>query len=212
MPKKKYYAVKTGEKTGIFESWADCEKSVKGYKNAQYKSFASLSEAKSYLYGDTSDIKQKTEMPSENEIFAYTDGSYNVKTAVYGYGVVLIFHDGTELVFSGSDDNEKIASMRNVAGELKGACVAMQYAYNNDFSKLKIFHDYEGVSKWAEKEWKTNNEYTKKYAEYAEKIKAKVDISFSKVLAHSGVEMNEKADKLAKKAVGILDKQENIYG
>ena len=204
MPKKKYYAVLVGEKTGIFESWEECEKSVKGYKNAQYKSFTTLSDAKNYLNGnDEFDLKADIPLPSENEIFSFTDGSYNVKTGVYGYGVVLIFHDGKEIFLSGSDDNEEIASMRNVAGELKGACVAMQYAYNNNFKKLKIFHDYEGVSKWAEKKWKTNNEYTKKYAEYAEKIGKKVDISFSKVLAHSGVEMNEKADMLAKKAVGI---------
>ena len=204
MPKKKYYAVLVGEKTGIFESWEECEKSVKGYKNAQYKSFTTLSDAKNYLNGnDEFDLKADIPLPSENEIFSFTDGSYNVKTGVYGYGVVLIFHDGKEIFLSGSDDNEEIASMRNVAGELKGACVAMQYAYNNNFKKLKIFHDYEGVSKWAQKEWKTNNEYTKKYAEYAKKIGKKVDISFSKVLAHSGVEMNEKADLLAKKAVGI---------
>lgn len=204
MPKKKYYAVLVGEKTGIFESWAECEKSVKGYKNAQYKSFTTLSDAKNYLNGnDELDLKVDIQLPSENEIFSFTDGSYNVKTGVYGYGVVLIFHDGKELLLSGSDDNKEIASMRNVAGELKGACVAMQYAYNNNFKKLTIFHDYEGVSKWAEKKWKTNNEYTKKYAEYAQKISKKVDISFSKVLAHSGVEMNEKADMLAKKAVGV---------
>lgn len=204
MPKKKYYAVLVGEKTGIFESWAECEKSVKGYKNAQYKSFTTLSDAKNYLNGnDELDLKVDIQLPSENEIFSFTDGSYNVKTGVYGYGVVLIFHDGKELLLSGSDDNKEIASMRNVAGELKGACVAMQYAYNNNFKKLTIFHDYEGVSKWAEKKWKTNNEYTKKYAEYAQKISKKVDISFSKVLAHSGVEMNEKADMLAKKTVGV---------
>ncbi len=218
MAKKKYYAVKNGEKTGIFESWAECEKSVKGYKNAQYKSFENLAEAKAYLYGDASceneknksDQKNQKEkkLPPENEIYAYTDGSYNIKTGVYGYGVVLVFSDGEEKTFFGSDDNEEIASMRNVAGELKGACVAMQYAYKNGYKKITIFHDYEGVSKWAEKKWKTNLSYTKKYAEYAWKMGEKVEIAFSKVLAHSGVELNEKADILAKKAVGLLDEAE----
>ncbi len=206
MAKKKYYAVKTGEKTGIFESWAECEQYVKGYKNAQYKSFATINEAEIYLYGKAAlKNEEKTKyLPKENEIFAYTDGSYNVKTGVYGYGVVLIFANGTELVFSGSDGDKEVSQMRNVAGELKGACVAMQYAYKNGFSKITIFHDYEGVSKWADNEWKTNLEYTKKYKEYAEKIRKKITVSFSKVLAHSGDEYNEKADMLAKEAVGIL--------
>ena len=35
----KYYAVKNGRQTGIFESWAECEEQVKGFSGAVYKSF-----------------------------------------------------------------------------------------------------------------------------------------------------------------------------
>lgn len=45
MPKQKYYVVWNGRKPGIFTSWADCEKQVKGFAAAQYKSFESLKEA-----------------------------------------------------------------------------------------------------------------------------------------------------------------------
>ena len=45
MPKKKYYVVWKGRKTGIFTSWAECEKQVKGFVAAEYKSFGSLKEA-----------------------------------------------------------------------------------------------------------------------------------------------------------------------
>lgn len=37
--KMPFYAVKIGLKTGVFESWIECEKYVKGYPNACYKSF-----------------------------------------------------------------------------------------------------------------------------------------------------------------------------
>jgi ribonuclease HI len=43
--KQKYYVVWKGRQTGIFTSWADCEKQVKGFPGAQYKSFDSLKEA-----------------------------------------------------------------------------------------------------------------------------------------------------------------------
>lgn len=43
--KQKYYVVWKGHKTGIFTSWAECEKQVKGFPAAQYKSFDSLKEA-----------------------------------------------------------------------------------------------------------------------------------------------------------------------
>lgn len=45
MPKQKYYVVWKGRRTGIFTSWAECEKQVKGFVGAQYKAFESEHEA-----------------------------------------------------------------------------------------------------------------------------------------------------------------------
>ena len=36
---KKYYAVKAGRNTGIFETWDEAKEEVHGFKNAIYKSF-----------------------------------------------------------------------------------------------------------------------------------------------------------------------------
>jgi ribonuclease HI len=47
MPKQKYYVVWKGHKTGVFTSWADCEKQVKGFVAAEYKAFGTLKEAES---------------------------------------------------------------------------------------------------------------------------------------------------------------------
>ena len=43
--KSKYYVVWNGRKTGVFDSWKDCEESVKGFEGAKYKSFDSLEQA-----------------------------------------------------------------------------------------------------------------------------------------------------------------------
>ena len=43
--KNKYYVVWNGRKTGVFNSWKDCEESVKGFEGATYKSFDSLEQA-----------------------------------------------------------------------------------------------------------------------------------------------------------------------
>ena len=45
MARQKYYVVWKGRKTGIFTTWAECEKQVKGFVGAQYKAFESESEA-----------------------------------------------------------------------------------------------------------------------------------------------------------------------
>ncbi len=46
MAKQKYYVVWKGRKTGIFSSWDECRDSVSAFEGAQYKSFASIEEAK----------------------------------------------------------------------------------------------------------------------------------------------------------------------
>ncbi|MCR5175474.1 MAG: RNase H1/viroplasmin domain-containing protein [Anaerovibrio sp.] len=46
---KKYYAVKRGRKTGIFESWAEACKQVKGFSGAHYQGFNSREEAMKFL-------------------------------------------------------------------------------------------------------------------------------------------------------------------
>ena len=47
MPKQKFYVVWKGRKTGIFTSWAECEKQVKGFVSAEFKAFGTLKEAES---------------------------------------------------------------------------------------------------------------------------------------------------------------------
>lgn len=49
MAKKKYYAVAKGVKTGIFNSWEECEQYVRGYKGAVHHSFADKEAARSWL-------------------------------------------------------------------------------------------------------------------------------------------------------------------
>ena len=46
---KKIYAVKIGRQTGLFSTWAACEKQVKGYPGAKFKGFASAQEAAAWL-------------------------------------------------------------------------------------------------------------------------------------------------------------------
>ncbi|HMS00767.1 MAG TPA: ribonuclease H family protein [Anaerolineales bacterium] len=47
MPKQKFYVVWKGRKKGIFTSWAECEKQVKGFVGAEFKAFETRQEAES---------------------------------------------------------------------------------------------------------------------------------------------------------------------
>lgn len=195
---KKFYAVKHGKTTGIFTSWDECKSAVDGVPNAQYKGFGTSEEAEAYLLGQE---PQKIQ-PKEGCAVAYVDGSYKAETEEFSYGAVL-FVNGEEHEFSGAYYNPEVKDMRNVAGELKGAMEMMNYCIKNNIRDLEIHHDYEGIAKWAKGEWKTNKPGTKMYKEYCDKVRDKVNITFVKVKGHSGDTNNDRADKLAKKALGI---------
>ena len=178
----KYYAVKNGRVPGIYNSWAECQKQIHGFKNASYKSFTSRTEAEEFI----------------------SDGSFNAKKKVYGYGAVLI--DGQQVIkrFYGHGDNEECISSRNVAGEIFGALAAVKYAVEHpEYDGIVIYYDYMGIEKWAIGEWKANKKLTQYYADKMAKYRKQLPIVFVKVEAHTGDFYNEQADQLAKKAVGI---------
>ena len=50
--KKKYYVIWEGRQTGIFESWDECQKYIKGYAGAKYKSYKSKKEAEDAYSGN----------------------------------------------------------------------------------------------------------------------------------------------------------------
>ena len=43
---KKFYAVRAGRKTGIFETWSESQAQIIGFKGAAFKGFITLEEAK----------------------------------------------------------------------------------------------------------------------------------------------------------------------
>ena len=201
----KYYAVRAGRSTGVFLTWAECQKQVTGFPGAVFKSFTTIEEAEAFVKGEATAIKESsTELlkVEPGALVAYVDGSYNVENNQFSYGMVLL--DGEqELKFQQFFIDEELASMRNVAGEIKGAEAAMRYAVEQGFGKLYIYHDYEGIAKWCQGAWKTNKEGTKAYKAYFDSIRDKLQVVFVKVAAHTGDKYNEMADKLAKEALGI---------
>ena len=191
----KYYAVKNGRNVGIYDTWEKCLAEVSNFKGAQYKSFSKFEDAQNYLMG-------KEETVEGNSPIAYVDGSYKESTNEYSFGAVLLMNN-QEFHFKKSFPADELSSMRNVAGEIKGAGFIIQYCVNRGINKLTVYHDYEGISKWYNFEWNANLFGTKKYQEFAANIKDVIDVEFVKVKGHSNDKYNDLADKLAKEALGI---------
>jgi len=202
---KKVYAVRKGRQAGLFHSWPACQEQIKGYSGAEYKSFSTEQEARAYLAGGASIALLapiETIEPASDTMLAYVDGSYNVVTQEYSSGVVALWQ-GREITFSEKANDPELRGMRNVAGEIMGAQIAMEYAVKQEARTLVIYHDYEGIEKWCTKAWEAKQNGTKKYKAYYDRIEKQLDIRFVKVKAHSGDQHNEQADRLAKDALGL---------
>ncbi len=146
---------------------------------------------------------EKTEVLSTTDaVVAYVDGSYNVATREYSYGVVAFVGDEKK-TFAEKFNDPELATMRNVAGELEGAKKAMNYALSIGARILDIYYDYEGIEKWCTGAWKTNKEGTKAYKAFYDSIAGRLNVHFHKVKGHSGDKYNDEADSLAKAQLGI---------
>jgi ribonuclease HI len=197
---KKLYAVKNGLINGIFFDWTTCSRMVNNFTGAMYKSFQTLDDAINYM-----ELEKKESLleNGSNKIpYAYVDGSYNAKTKTYGYGVIIVDNE-SEYEFFDSDNDTDMCSMQNVAGEILGAQRAISEAIAIGLPEINIYYDYQGIECWANGTWKRNKKGTMEYHEFVKEARKLITVNFYKVKAHSGVELNEKVDKLAKKSVGL---------
>ncbi len=229
MSDKKYYAVKMGKTPGIYNTWDECKANVHGFPGAVYKGFKTLEEAEAFMgLGDTIDtstLSDKNNSTEKNtagasdkyepedlatfleanrncEAVAFVDGSFDIATKRYACGAILL-HEGELIEISESFYDEEMSTMRNVSGEIEGSMHAMKYCLENGIKSIDIFFDYEGIEKWALGMWKTNKNGTKNYKAFYDSIKDKLEVHFHKVKGHSGNPGNDKADELAKKALGL---------
>lgn len=216
-----YYAIETSMGSKIFDTWDECV----AYRdlapsNARYKKFKEKVDAEAFLStkpgitttgssksagkGAVKAIAPESRTPTISpwvcpDIVAYTDGSYNKDTGIWGYGVIVCDEEGHELT-TWSGNGSAYANSRNVTGEIYGVVRAVEGAIQNKCKSIVIRYDYEGISKWISGEWKAKTELTVWYRNRIMKMMNNIAITFEKVTAHTGVGGNERADSLAKTA------------
>ena len=213
----KYYSIYRG-KSGIpmiVRTWDECKEEVIGCKGAVYKSFKTEKEAIEFLALNSEGKPKTMTVKNENKeevaldldnagLVIYVDGSFSLEKENYSYGFIAI--DNGEEVFEdcGVGNDKDSALLRNVAGDVLGSLKATEFAINKGYEKVTIVYDYKGVECLALGTWKRNKELTQLYHEKMQDNMKKIDIRFVKVKGHSGDKYNDIADKLAKKALGII--------
>ena len=193
----KVYAVRVGRKTGLFNTWSECEAQIKHFPRAEYKSFATKKEAEAYL----NRTQVKPDETDPDAIIVYVDGSYNPSEEICGYASFLMHGDKKKILcgrFKMTNDG------RNVEGEVKAAYETLKYLRVKQYKNIVIYHDYEGIGNWADQKWSANKSYTQAYVKFVQELRKQgYRIMYKHVYGHTNVKENEYVDKIAKIACGV---------
>ncbi len=200
----KFYGVRQGRTTGVFDSWEACRKQVYKFPGAEYKAFPTRAEASAYVspqqapHDHTADVAGVSAHPSwaiwvDGSCFPQVDGSLRI-----GWGL-LIKQDGQEVYrASGNDIPPEAREHRNVAGEIMGILKALEWCQSKGITRATLYYDYQGLESWAIGTWRTKLPFTQMYAQMVKD--SGITIRWVKVKAHSGNPENETVDQLAKEA------------
>lgn len=210
-----FYAVANGRNNGIFLNWSDCNKSVKGYKNASYKKFDTMEETETFVQTTQKNTNTNNNELSSPDYYVYTDGACSnngKRNALAGIGI-----------FFGIDDTRNISKkiegkQTNNAAELT-AIIETYTIIEKDVvngKKIAIVSDSEYaircVSSYGEKcdkkGWKVDIPNKELVQHAYELYKDKQNIQFIHIRAHTNNTDihsigNDNADKLANIAIGL---------
>lgn len=209
---KKVYAIQSGfdsknnkkVENVIVNTWAECLSYVKGVKNAKYKSFENINDAKAYLNEGSRMLKKSDDNYPKDCLHVYVDGSYNAYDERYSYGLVAVNNNIVEYIESGSGKNNSERNIRQIAGELKGALRAVEYASEKGIKKMVLFHDYEGIAHHATGAWDRKESSSMEYYDKMQSLmKNGIEVIFVKVDSHTGDFFNELVDEKCKECLGI---------
>ncbi|MBL4932433.1 viroplasmin family protein [Clostridium paridis] len=209
---KKVYAIKEGFdseanikiENKIVNTWAECLKYVKGVKGAKYKSFEDINEAKRFLEEGSKLLKMGVDEYPKDCLHIYVDGSYNISTEKYSYGLVAVRNNVVEYIDSASAEDTSKSNIRQIAGELEAAVKGVEYALSKKDKRVVIFHDYEGIAHHATGFWERREESSIKYFNRMnELMKLGIEVIFVKVDSHTGEFFNELADEKCKEKLAI---------
>jgi len=213
MAQKKYYAIASGRKPGIYDNWPDAQAQVTGCQGAKFKGFPTREEAEAWIknpiYSQSpkkNTAKAKPSIadtsPKTDEVTIYTDGGARYNPGPGGYGIVQIYNNERKELSGGY----KLTTNNRM--ELMGCIVALRELEYRD-KPITLYSDssyvVNGIVKGWAKNWRRMGwiKSDKKpainpdlWAELLDLIED-LNITFKWVKGHAGQPMNERCDELA---------------
>lgn len=214
---KKVYAVRAGRKTGLFNTWAECEAQVRGFMGARYKGFMTAAEAMAWLQGEERTARMSpgqetvagTPTAGEADYLLYTDGSCLMNPdGPGGWAVVWLDQKtGEEKELSGGAPSttnnrmELMAALQGLSAVPEGASVMLC----TDSQYLKNGFVKGWLKNWKRNGWKTAKGTPVLNQDLWQELDAAFalrHVEFRWVKGHAGNKANERCDKLARSEAG----------
>ena len=198
----KFYAVRRGRTTGVFDSWDACRKQVYKFPDAEYKSFPTREEALAFVSSTAPTLKntkEKADVPTDFTTEIWVDGScFPQGDGSLRIGWGLLVKQGGQEVYraKGNDIPPEAHRHRNVAGEILGILKSLEWCQARGITEVTLYFDYQGLESWATGAWRAKLPFTQSYAKMVNA--SHINIHWIKVKAHSGNPENEIVDQLAK--------------
>lgn len=74
-----------------------------------------------------------------------------------------------------------------------------------------MFYDYTGIEFWTDGSWEAKKPVAKEYVKKISVLEQSIKVEFEKVKAHSGNDLNERADELAKQAIQNRHRPKSLW-
>lgn len=220
-----YYVVFKGKTPGIYSTWDECKENIFRVKGAKYKKFSTFDEANHFLKtGETKQDNSKQNEKKRKQSFSDLDKSQSTATEHKKHRNA-VYTDGSwdpsknaagSSVFFGDDDPRNLSTsvpgeQTNQRAELWAIKCALDILLNNSNAQETSWTIY------------TDSQYsidvsTKKKRAFAnldiirfiwKHLEHQPHVKLEKIAAHVGHYGNEKADKLARLAMGKVRDQAN---
>lgn len=208
----RFYAVYHGEEPGVYETWADCQKQVAGFKGAIYKSFADRQSAQ--YFSQWGEIPTNFDPLGEHAetLVIYTDGSFMKSTGHAGMGIVFPQFPrlNKSLPFETPPLTNQRAEVQAITEAIKTATEAdlmVAYEciliYTDSMYAINCFDTF--IPTWNLNGWVTRDETEVKNQDvlrpfYRTLKECPIPVELKHVLGHNAERYNEDADRLARLA------------
>lgn len=150
----KYYAVLKGRTRGIYTNWADCEKQVKGFKGAVYKSYKTREEADdALLTEDIADLfdQQKTPYKTTSGRTNRPTGHYICCDAAYSHSTKVMEYRVVEVKDKLQTEVHRSPAYKGGSanvGEFMAILDSLVYMHRHNLTDLPLYSDSYNAQKW----------------------------------------------------------------